>query len=191
MCLWNDEAQYQWFRLKMNVLFSCVNTHMHSHTHTVSTLDTHTHQQRQIEWQKGRGKEKLREAVSQSMLLLVFSTGTKSQWNMRSLFFSPPSSLCPSPSFSVWRQTQQQQHTQLDVADLQNLITHVNSPLPHNQLCNTGGSHYVSIFALLWPQPVYYTINHTPYFQFAKVLPLYVVCKRHLLNKDVRLSDKI
>lgn len=101
------------------------------------------------------------------MLLLVFCTGTESRWNMRSLFFLSPI-LTPtlSPSSPIWRQTQRQQNTQLDVAASQNLITHVKSPLPITS-CVTPVDHIMFLFLYSFGHGQSITQHKPPLFSFS------------------------
>lgn len=92
---------------------------------------------------------------------VVFSIGTGFMWSSRSCDFlystlqlpSSPSDVKLNSSLSKLNNTCQESTT-------------------HNQLCNTSGSHYVPIFAPLWPQSVYYTIKPTLIFMLLTFLPL-------------------
>lgn len=141
---------------------------------------------------EGKGEwKKLTVAVSRYMLLLVFCTGTESRWNMRSLFFLSPI-LTPtlSPSSPLWRQTQRQQNTQLDVAASQNLITHVKSPLPITS-CVTPVDHIMFLFLYSFGHGQSITQHKPPLFSFSWSLYVHIYaqmlfpeqkCMLHCLN---------
>lgn len=98
-----------------------------------------------------------------------------SEWNSR--FFSPllrpPLHVCFS--LPLWRQSRQPRNVLPGYGSLSKLNNTCQESPTHNQLCNTGGSHYVSIFAQPWPRSVYYTIKTHPCFHFAQVLPVYIL----------------
>lgn len=98
-----------------------------------------------------------------------------SEWNSR--FFSPllrpPLHVCFS--LPLWCQSRQPRNVLPGYGSLSKLNNTCQESPTHNQLCNTGGSHYVSIFAQPWPRSVYYTIKTHPCFHFAQVLPVYIL----------------
>lgn len=80
-----------------------------------------------------------------------------------------------SVSLPLWRQSRQPRNVLPGYGSLSKLNNTCQESPTHNQLCNTDGSHYVSIFAQPWPRSVYYTIKTHPCFHFAQVLPVYIL----------------
>lgn len=183
----------------MQLLLSCISWVNGNHTGGEYTIYTHTHssditdsykcrhtrpnvqyerhEKNPTKTESDRKEEGKGETESgiYSVLLLVSSTGTESQWNVR----SPP----PPHSPPLTSNSTAAKHA-AGCGGLTKLNNTCQESLTHNQLCNTGGSHYVSIFGLHWPRPVYYTTKTHPYFHLAKVLCLYIR-RRHVPNKTV------
>lgn len=137
--------------------------------------------------ERKREKEKLREAVSCFILLLIFF-----YWNWISVkyefsFFLSPILTHPHSSFSFWRQTEQQQHP-AGCRSLTKLNNTCQESPTQIQLCNTGGSHYDSIFALLWLRSVYYATKPSLIFIWL-TLRLYMLSGAISWTKFVPLEN--
>lgn len=138
---------------RIHTLYTQTHTTTHMPTYTVSTSRKHT---RQRVRERKKEREKVR-AVSCSVISFLY-------WNWISVkcevsfFLSPPPHSPPLTSNSTAAK-----HA-AGCGSLTKLNNTCQESLTHNQLCNTGGSHYVSIFALHWPRSVYYTTKPTLIF---------------------------
>lgn len=141
-------------------------------THTVCTHLKHIHPFNITSYKymtkRGTVTERKKEGDSISFHpVIIFCIGTESQVLCSFSALSSSSLLLPLTSNS-------KTHC-LDVAALQNLITHVKSPLPITS-CVTPVDHIMFLFLLLlWPPSVYYTINPTLIFILPKFLPPYTI----------------